>query len=159
MTELVQILSYLVKNYPHKNELSKARLTKMVYLSDWKFSVDNNKQITHLNWFFDNYGPFVWDVIDTINESPDLFDVEDIKNYYGADKSLIILKNQNYQPKIDDTEKKVLDFVIESTRKLCWNDFISLVYSTYPILTSKRYTPLDLPALAKEYRKNQTHNL
>ena len=153
MTELVDVISYLVQNYPHKSELSKARLTKMVYLSDWKFSVDNNKQMTQLNWFFDNYGPFVWDVIDAINESPNLFTVEETKNSFGAEKSLIILKNQNHNPKISASEKQVLDFVIESTKRLNWNEFINLVYSTYPILTSKRYTNLNLPNLAVEYKK------
>jgi len=34
MKKLANIIAYLSSNYPHKNELSKARLTKLVYLAD-----------------------------------------------------------------------------------------------------------------------------
>ena len=35
MAKLVDVVGYLCEHYPHKAELSKARLTKMVYLADW----------------------------------------------------------------------------------------------------------------------------
>jgi hypothetical protein len=47
----------------------------------------------------------------------------------------------------------VLDFVIEQTAPLYWNDFIKLVYSTYPVVTQPRFLPLDLVKLALEYRE------
>jgi len=34
-----------------------------------------------------------------------------------------------------------------------WQDLLRLVYSTYPILSSERYSELDLVALAKEYEQ------
>jgi hypothetical protein len=39
MAELKDIIAYYCKQYPHKAELSKARLTKMVYLADWKSAI------------------------------------------------------------------------------------------------------------------------
>jgi hypothetical protein len=48
-----------------------------------------------------------------------------------------------------------LDFVIEKTKDLEWNDFIRLIYSTYPIVTQDKYSKLDLVSLAKEYQKTK----
>lgn len=155
MTHLVDIIAYLAKKYPYKNELSKARLTKMVYLSDWKFAITYGSQMTNLNWFFDNYGPFVWDIIDIVRANPKLFEVEETVNAFGANKSLISIKTPEYVPNISNDEKNVLDFVIESTKELTWKGFINLVYSTYPIVMSERYSPLDLPKLAKVYNNKE----
>lgn len=49
MVKLIDIILYILKNYPHKNELSNARLTKMIYLIDWRSAFDNGKQITNIN--------------------------------------------------------------------------------------------------------------
>jgi hypothetical protein len=38
---------------------------------------------------------------------------------------------------------------------MTWNDFIRLVYSTYPIMSQERGTELDLAALAEEYRSEE----
>ena len=66
MVKLIDIILYILKNYPHKNELSNARLTKMIYLIDWRSAFDNGKQITNIKWYFDNYGSFVHDVEEEI---------------------------------------------------------------------------------------------
>ena len=54
MTELKEVISYLVSKYPHKDELSNARLTKMIYLADWRHAITQGNQITDIRWFFDN---------------------------------------------------------------------------------------------------------
>ena len=56
-------------------------------------------------------------------------------------------------PVADD--RQVLDFVIESTSPLNWNEFVKLVYSTYPIVTQPRFSKLDLVAIAQRYRRDQ----
>jgi len=62
MAAITDILAYILNRYPHAQEMSNARITKMVYLADWKHAIDSHRQISSINWVFNNYGPFVWDV-------------------------------------------------------------------------------------------------
>ena len=66
--KLLNVVTYLVKNYPVEDHLSNARVTKMVYLADWFHALNHQKQITSIKWYFDNYGPFVWDIKDLVEE-------------------------------------------------------------------------------------------
>lgn len=154
MVELIDIISYILKYYPVKSELSNARLTKMVYLVDWRSAFDYGEQITDINWYFDNYGPFVHDVEDTINNNTDLIKRVDTYNMYGTKKTMFVLKNENICfDNISENIKSTIDLIIEVTKGLYWQEFINFVYSTYPIVTSERYTYLNLVQKAIEYRQ------
>ena len=65
MARIKNVTAYLCAKYPHKDELSKARVTKLVYLADWKSAQQNQKQLTKIDWYFHNYGPYVDAVVDT----------------------------------------------------------------------------------------------
>ncbi|TNE62673.1 MAG: DUF4065 domain-containing protein [Alphaproteobacteria bacterium] len=151
MATLKDTVAYILKEYPHKDELSNARVTKLVYLSDWRQSITKGEQITGINWYFDNFGPFVWDVKNTVNDDAETFSVEHSLNLFGAPKTLFKLKDKKFEPDLSDEEKASIKHAIEQTKALSWDSFISLVYSTYPIMSSDRYSSLDLPELAKEY--------
>jgi hypothetical protein len=153
MARLHDIIAYLLQKYPYKNELSTARLTKMIYLSDWKAALDSGEQLTDIQWFFDNYGPFVWDVTREAGAHPRLFNIEDTENMYGDRKRLFRLLDGDYTPDLSSQDKQVLDHVISATEDLNWDQFIKLVYSTYPVISSDRYTTLDLAAKASEYKE------
>lgn len=148
MSKLIDVMVYLLKNYPYKAELSNARLTKLVYLADWKFALKNKTQITNIQWKFDNFGPFVWDIYNTASDNSKIFIVEDGKNCFGAKKILIRLFDENYPITLSEEEKNTLNFVINSTKSLNWNRFIQLVYSTFPILVSDKGSMLNLIDLA-----------
>lgn len=153
MLNLPEAIAYIIKKYPHKSELSNARVTKMLYLADWHALINGNEKVTNINWYFDNYGPFVWDVKRAVEESPYLHSII-TKNFYGQPKDLFELSDDEYNPKIDDAAKMSLDHVIKITKSLNWSDFIKLVYSTYPISSSAKYTYLNLPDLARAYRQS-----
>ena len=152
MATLTDIIYYLISNYPHKDELSNARVTKMVYLADWHAAVKLGHQLTYIRWFFNNFGPFVTDVHSTILFSPELFTATHKENYFGGQKTLFAVKDNNYIPSISCEEKLIIDRVIEVTKDKTWDQFITFVYSTYPIVNSERYSQLDLVALAQEYK-------
>jgi len=154
MASIKDILIYLIKHYPHKKELSNARLTKMIYLADWLSAIRKNRQLTNINWYYDNYGPFVWDVFDCVKDNADIFNVQYTTNVYGGEKRLINLK-KDVPDNLSNEEKRILDEVIENTKSLYWTDFIKLIYSTYPILTSEKYSYLDLVNKAKEWKEDQ----
>ena len=150
MDTLNDIIKYLYLNYPYKNELSKGRVVKMIYLADWKSAMLYQRQLTSINWYFNHYGPYVSDIINAIRSDDD-FTIHTQKNIYGEPKELIRINEKHTQPSLSDNVKYVLDFVIEKTSPLSWDDFIRLVYSTYPIVTQPRYSTLNLVTLAKLY--------
>lgn len=149
MANLKDVMAYILSVYPKKVDLTKGRLTKIIYLADWKAAMEQQSQVTEIKWFFDHYGPFVHDVGDMARHDS-AFKVAHDRTRSGHDIFLIELV-QEYKPKLSEQEKKYLDFAIQATHAYSWDDFIRLVYSTYPIRTQARYTNLNLVELAKDY--------
>lgn len=154
MANLVDVVAFLLQEYPQKEDLSNARVTKMVYLADWKHALQHGRQLTSIRWYFDNYGPFVWDVKDIVTERRDLFRTVSCANPYGSPK-LRLEMIVAVDPRVSATERNALDHVIGMTYTLSYHDFIKLVYSTWPILASQRYSHLDLVRFAEQYRAIQ----
>ena len=154
-SNLSDIMAYLCEKYPTKSELSNARLTKMVYLADWTSALERGGQMSTIAWEFDHYGPFVYDVLNTATENGSKFQVTDTVNMFGGNKQLISIKGNASYPSLNKDDKEILDYVIERTRRLSWNEFIQLVYATYPIKASRRYTRLRLGKLAQQYLAEQ----
>ena len=139
-----KIISNLIKficvKYPYSNELSKARLTKLIYLIDWESSKRVGTQVTDIEWYFDSFGPFVSDVYDVATEDSNI-NVVNTKTVYGSRKTLI-----NYSgevPEIDCIVAEIAEKVINDTKHLNFDDFIKFVYSTSPIKNSSRYSYLN----------------
>ena len=157
---LKDIMLYICKNYPHKNELSNARLTKMIYLADWKNVLKNKEQISDIKWIFNHYGPFVNDVMEEACNNPQFFCVTSEPNMYGHIKQVINCCNNtenNLDEIFPDDIKNSLDIIIEKTKSKTWNQFIQYVYSTYPVLTSEKGTVLNLIEIEKKYRETQNN--
>ncbi len=152
-TIISNIIKYLLKEYPHKAELSASRLTKMIYLMDWKNSIDNGHQVTNAKWHFNHYGPYVDDFVKLANEDKDIA-VQNTSNFYGGRKQLFMLSD-SFGGKVDITpeQKEIADFVINATKQKNYEDFIQLVYSTYPIISNNRYSDLDLVGMANKYKE------
>lgn len=144
MSKTSDVVVYLAENYPHKSELSKARLTKMVFLADWDSVKSNGAQITPIRWYFHNFGPYVDDVVDAAKKDPRL-NVKLTQNAYGDVKEEIVFVGSNdAQYDLSEYEKKILDQVITSTQRMYWKAFIEHVYDTDPVKKSSRYSYLDL---------------
>ena len=152
-TVISNIIKYLLKEYPHKAELSASRLTKMIYLMDWKSSIDYGRQITNAQWHFDHYGHYVDDFVRMAKEDKDI-SVENTSNYYGGKKQLFKL-SEKFEGDFDLTkeQKEIADFVINATKQKNYEDFIQLVYSTYPVISNDRYSDLDLVGSAEKYKE------
>lgn len=153
MTNLELLIRYILLNYPNIGELSKPRLVKLIYLIDWKYTIENGKQFTNINWYFNHYGPYVNDIIDLMRAQTDVFQVKSYSNQYEGitDKFNLIDKSP---VTLTSEVKNITDLFIDYTYKLTWSNFISLVYSSYPIKTSLKYTNLDLVKMSVEFKKN-----
>ena len=150
MDKLSYIIAYILKNYPYKRDLCNARVTKIIYLADWKSALVYNKQISDIKWYFDNYGPFVHDVENNIEKNNSVFDEKKETNAYGMYKKVFSIKKDIAIDILTNEEMELINQIINLVKGLNWDNFIKLVYSTYPILTSERYTHLDLVEKAKE---------
>ena len=148
------VLRYIVRYYPYGFELTKTRLTKLIYLIDWESSLEVGEQLTDIEWYFNHYGPYVSDVFDTADEDSDLKIVEKVSNF-GTKKFLVESKieKSDLQFELTGSEMKIIDKVINKTQSMNWNEFIDYVYSTFPIVKSERYGVLNLVKLAQEYPK------
>lgn len=150
-------LPYILKNYPQHmvHELSNARVTKMLYLADWHQAINHGRQITDIDWYFDNYGPYVNDVRAEAEADSSLFTARCTNNMYGQPKLMLGLNDRSYTPNISNDVKTSLDHVLAQTQKMYWDSFIKLVYSTYPVTSSDRYSYLNLVEKAAEYKAMQ----
>jgi uncharacterized protein YwgA len=154
MSELQDIVGYIYKEYPYKAELSKGRITKLIYLADWTMCLMAHVQVSKLRWYFNQYGPYS-EEIESLTRSNQLFSSQDTDNYYGGNKKFIKLKHDDdFVPTITDAEKQVLDATIKKTQDLSWKDFTQMVYNTYPLVNQSQYHYLNLPVLAQQYLNN-----
>lgn len=156
MASLIDVVGYVLASYPKakRDDLSNARVTKIIYLADWKHAIEHGRQITDIKWFFDNYGPFVHDVGNTALAHPDIVRVETTSNVFGNSKRLFKLIVPEYSPNsLSPTEKQAIDHAIKQTADRPWNSFVQLIYSTYPVVSSERYSWLDLVSQAKAYKE------
>lgn len=144
--KLRSVMRYIVKNYPYPDDLTKTRITKLVYLIDWENVKEYGSQITNIEWFFDHYGPYVSDVLDEADEDKAVSINSTISNF-GTVKYIIKPKRDKEELLYDDltdNDKDIIDRVIDKTKSFYWNEFINYVYSTEPIKKSTRYSVLDL---------------
>lgn len=150
---LKAILAYIVGSYPAPSDLSNSRLTKLVFLSDWKQCLKTGRYCSGIKWYFDHYGPYVDDVINLAKSDSD-FLVSSTKNDFGGAKNVISLAG-GYKSDfhIDSSLKESIDFVVNLTKDKKYDEFIDFVYSTYPVVTAKKYSGINLEAKAEEYKK------
>lgn len=151
MAKLADIIAYICRNYKFPNELSKARLAKTIYLCDWNSAFRTGQTISNVSWLFDYYGPYANDVVDTARTTDGL-SVRTVLNNHGARKDLVEANENATYVSLGEYEISIIDGILRKTEPLYWSDFMALVYRTYPIKSQERFSILDLPQLAREYK-------
>lgn len=149
---IMSVIKYILQAYPYKDELSASRLTKMLYLTDWKAALELDTQLTDTVWHFHHYGPYVDDFVKMAKQDSDI-KVTSTTTVFGGSKQLFELSGEGTQPiTLEPQLKEIVDFVINATKDKNYEEFIKLVYSTYPVLSSNKYSDLDLVQKAREYK-------
>lgn len=149
---IMSVIKYILQAYPYKDELSASRLTKMLYLTDWKAALELDTQLTNTVWHFNHYGPYVDDFVKMAKQDSDI-KVTSTTTVFGGSKQLFELSGEGTQPiTLEPQLKEIVDFVINATKDKNYEEFIKLVYSTYPVLSSNKYSDLDLVQKAREYK-------
>lgn len=145
--DLGAVVSYICSTYPHLSDLSNARLTKLVYLADWRAARAGMGQLTNIDWIFNHYGPWVPDVLAAAQTRDDLDVISDV-NFYGSPK-VRVKPRQGAAPAVLSAQTKaIIDTVVADTQRLYFGEFIEYVYATTPVRQSPRGSHLDLEAFA-----------
>lgn len=156
MSKIEAIMTTFCLLYPHRDELSKARLTKMVYLADWRAALKLGHQITPIRWEFSHYGPYVHDITQTAIKSTS-FKISQTTTMYGSLKEVIEYTGPTpVRVPLTDDEMDIARFIIEKTQGMYWARFLETVYATYPVVRSERYDFLDLEALARDFQQRES---
>ena len=58
MLDSVELFKIIISVYPQKQELTRDRLVKLTYFSDWRSAIINKKQITNIKWYINNFTTF-----------------------------------------------------------------------------------------------------
>lgn len=144
--KLRSVMRYIVKNYPYPEDLTKTRITKLVYLIDLENAIKYEKQMTNIHWFYDHYGPYVSDVLDEADEDS-CVSIESTTSNFGTIKYIVKPKRSKEELVYDDlteSDINIISSVIDRTKGLSWNKFIDYVYSTEPIKSGNKYKNLNL---------------
>lgn len=155
MDKFISVVKYLLEHYPKKEDLSASRLTKLVYLSDWKSALESDCQLTSTKWYFDHFGPYV-DTLKKLSEKEVGIESYETFNAYGSKKTCFRLNNSQVNNEVEaltSSDIRIIKFVIKKTHSKSYNDFIKLVYSTYPVANSEKYDTLDLTLFASQYKE------
>lgn len=149
--KLRDIIRYILIKYPYPFDLNKTRLTKLVYLIDWETAQRQKDVSSGIKWYFDNYGPYVQDVMKEAVSDEHIQINEGLSNY-GGPKYTFQIKELGLQDlkNLDKQEREIIDDVIESTKDLSFNNFINYIYNTLPVIKTPQYEFLDLIKIASE---------
>lgn len=75
------ILHYLVDKYPYPDDLTRLRVTKLIYLIDWKAVQKTGQQLTNITWSLGQYGPTTETIVETVDKNPGLTFLETVSNF------------------------------------------------------------------------------
>ena len=139
------------------NVLSNSRLTMLIYLCDWKSCLVTNKPLTELNWHYENNGPFSWEVIKAVIYSRKHFEIsKSLGSFISFNTTVkLIVYNEEIQNSLSSYSNNIIDFVIKQTNALDNEQFTNLILSTYPVMSSQKFTDLNLKRLSVEYKSSR----
>uniref|UniRef100_B8HMZ1 Antitoxin SocA-like Panacea domain-containing protein n=1 Tax=Cyanothece sp. (strain PCC 7425 / ATCC 29141) TaxID=395961 RepID=B8HMZ1_CYAP4 len=141
MANLTDVFSYIISQYPKSDHrLTPWRLAKIVYLADWKSAINNGYTMTGVQWKI-------------IGSEPTFDDTSRNKIVeYIAHRNIKLFNFYFFSAKeLSESEKRILNFVINIASRKDDQELNQLVCSTYPVITQDEDDSVDLPGLAKVY--------
>ncbi|NMB57613.1 MAG: SocA family protein [Chloroflexi bacterium] len=157
MDKTKSAIGYILNSYPKSEKFSISRLTKMLYLCDWKSALQFDNQISEITWEISYSGPFSRDIEDILFND-DVFIIFKGNLPDCGEVHFVKLRRPVATEVLNPNDKRVIDFVAKVTSELKWDKFLEVVYSTFPILNEERYKKINLIELAKLY-KSKRRNL
>lgn len=156
MAQLRDVAAYLCNRYPHKQELSKARLSKMVYLAELRSAATEGHRLTDRTWILTTQGPYLGD-LEELSLQERSFRFVEATSIYGDPMELVTVPDDVGWPSLTEDDVRVLDQVIKESAAKEWEDLYSFVCATVPPLVQEHGTTLDLGLVAQRCRSRRAH--
>ena len=150
VAEVKDVVAYLTKKYAGPEVLSESRLKYLVYLADWKSTIERGQQITQLQWAYGRWGLHVPEPVLQARELVGLNPLYG-QNPFGRllDKIPFVIPKK--YPTLTEEDRHILDFVVGGAGRDNILELGTLVRSTWPIYSQDPPAELDLVSLALEY--------
>lgn len=137
-TKLEMVTYYLIKTL--RTRLTKTKLMKLLFISDYIAKEGKNlgigRTITGTKYIYYHYGPFSFDVYPIINKmnNYEILELDSSeKSRYGSLFSYDIGPRPRFEIKLNDDEKKILNFVIDKYGFMSLDTLLTLVYNSKPM--------------------------
>lgn len=146
-------LDYLFKAIDSE-QLTLDMLAKILYLGDWKYALESQgKTISNAVWKKCDNRPYSDDLVQYLNNN----------THFAVDRLtpncrdwIVRIVSSGDNDDLSDKMKNVIDYVVESSRKISPDDIVSM---TYPMFAYDENSTINMSALAQDYLKNVRPNL
>lgn len=152
MANLNDIIGYICLRHPRRRALTLWRLEYLVYLCDWRHTLQTGQPLTSIQWVLTSGGPYSDAIDNAVRRSAGPFAMQTVRPLLGMSRNVVVVADKAFRPQLNAEERKTVDHVLKVAGRLGDNELTQLVMFTYPALQPK-YTPLDLPALARRYKE------
>ncbi|MCY0885788.1 MAG: hypothetical protein OWV35_07890 [Firmicutes bacterium] len=139
-------LRYLVYATPSPADRTVLRLTKVLYLVDWRSAWGRGYSLTPCAWHFDRFGPTAPEIWDTVCHDP-------AWKVQPRGRIMLTADARPATPTVTAVDAAWMDRVLAEAAGWTWADLVAAVWATYPIRTGQRGTALPLTALARACRQ------
>jgi hypothetical protein len=148
---------YICLKIDGKHSITKDRLVKLLYLTDWICAVRLGRQATDITWSIDKTGPCFEDtrLEHEISKNANCLTFRSIDASVGMKPVVIIEYVGPKNVSFNVANHWALDIAIERLAKYTYDKFLNFIYSTYPFITglmtiNKKMSLVDM---AKRYLK------
>lgn len=149
-SNLINIINFILSEQTNRSGISISKLTKIIYLIDWRSSITIGRQITDLQWHANIHGPYTKTILEESQKEKNIIITTTI-NELGNKKTFLTLEHSR-KPELNRDIIDTINFVLDATKNKINRDLEKLVDSTYPIVSSEKYSELDLTQKAMEYK-------
>jgi hypothetical protein len=154
VAELRDVIAYVCTRHCDGLSLSISRLTKILYLADWRCCITRGRQVTPIEWKMNDTGPFSQQINFLLRSDKD-FEVTTSQSILKGRSERVVLVSDFGWKSISKDDRDVLEFVLKTSREKYLGEFQRLINSTYPVLhvrnESDAMEALDLLGLAAQY--------
>lgn len=135
----------------HPKGIRDEELMWIVYLADWRSTIKSRNRLLQCVWTFGHYGPETEEFEAALEQYSWMFKTSRRRETNGIEFRWIQPEHPEYRVLLEEHEHAAVEHVLSTTSSLDRADLVRLVYSTFPMLSSERFTTLNLEDLADKY--------
>jgi hypothetical protein len=147
MSKFEQVAHFFVSRFPG---MGVVKLTRGMYLTDWRAAILLHNTITGMQWKLGEYGPEARELFSFLKTTA-ILRVEADKEGYTQ---LNIADSHEYD--FSKSEIDILEFVVNTLNEKQGNDLIRLINSTFPVIATNIGAEMNMTQLASEYERVKT---